>query len=131
MSWDGVTIGLPSFGPRMLLLASIKCKASSCAALLNGTWTAIWSPSKSALKPVQTSGCKRMARPSTKIGWKAWIPSLCNVGARFNKTGCLLMISSTISKTTSSYLSIILSACLCALATPLFKSSQAINGLNN
>jgi hypothetical protein len=44
-------------------------------------WTAIWSPSKSALKAVQTSGWILMALPSTRTGSKAWMPRRCSVGA--------------------------------------------------
>ncbi len=56
MSWDGTMIGLPSAGLRMLLVDIISTRASSWASSDNGTWTAIWSPSKSALKAWQTSG---------------------------------------------------------------------------
>ena len=60
----------------------------------SGTWTAIWSPSKSALYAVQAKGWSLMARPSTRIGSKAWIPSLWSVGARFKSTGCCLLYTS-------------------------------------
>ena len=56
--------------------------------------TAIWSPSKSALKAGQTKGCNLIALPSTNIGSKACIPNLCKVGALFNKTGCPCITSS-------------------------------------
>ena len=56
MSCDGVTTGLPSLGLRMLLDASISNLASACASFDSGTWTAIWSPSKSALNAGVTSG---------------------------------------------------------------------------
>ena len=50
-------IGDPSAGDRILLVDIIKALASSCASNVNGTWTAIWSPSKSALNATQTRGC--------------------------------------------------------------------------
>ena len=56
MSCDGVMIGLPLAGEKMLFGASISTCASVCASIDSGRWTAIWSPSKSALKPLQTSG---------------------------------------------------------------------------
>ena len=56
MSCVGVVIGLPLAGDRMLLLDSISTRASACASALSGRCTAIWSPSKSALNAVQTSG---------------------------------------------------------------------------
>ena len=71
MSWDGVMIGSPVAGERMLLLASINMRASVWASIASGTCTAIWSPSKSALKAGHTSGWSWMARPSTNLGSKA------------------------------------------------------------
>ena len=56
MSCDGTMIGLPLAGERMLLVLIISTRASSWASSHSGTWTAIWSPSKSALKAAQTSG---------------------------------------------------------------------------
>jgi len=53
----GVMVGLPVAGKRTLFDASMSMWASACASTDNGTCTAIWSPSKSALKAVQTSGC--------------------------------------------------------------------------
>ena len=49
MSCDGVVIGLPLEGEKMLFGASISMRASICASTESGTCTAIWSPSKSAL----------------------------------------------------------------------------------
>ena len=46
----GVASGRPLAGERMLFADSIRIRASACASALSGTWTAIWSPSKSALK---------------------------------------------------------------------------------
>ena len=56
MSCDGLMIGLPLAGLKMLLVDIISVCASTCASIESGRWTAIWSPSKSALKPLQTSG---------------------------------------------------------------------------
>ena len=50
MSWLGVASGEPLAGERMLLAESIRIRASACASAESGTCTAIWSPSKSALK---------------------------------------------------------------------------------
>ena len=47
---------ITAIGSRILLVASINIRASVCASILSGTCTAIWSPSKSALKAEQTSG---------------------------------------------------------------------------
>ena len=99
ISWLGNATGLPSAGLRMLLVDNIKTRASAWASALNGRWTAIWSPSKSALKAAQTSGCNWIALPSISCGSKAWIPSRCRVGARFNNTGCSLITSSSTSQT--------------------------------
>ena len=56
MSWLGTMIGLPLAGLRMLLVDIIRTRASSWASGESGTCTAIWSPSKSALKAAHTSG---------------------------------------------------------------------------
>src|SRR5512146_1720586 len=53
MSSDGATIGLPLAGERRLRVESRICFASATASRLSGTWTAIWSPSKSAVKAVE------------------------------------------------------------------------------
>src|ERR1700747_1608156 len=53
MSCDGTMIGWPFAGCRMLLVDIIRTRASSCASSDSGTCTAIWSPSKSALKGMQ------------------------------------------------------------------------------
>jgi hypothetical protein len=49
MSCDGVVIGFPLEGEKMLFGASISMRASIWASTDSGTCTAIWSPSKSAL----------------------------------------------------------------------------------
>src|SRR4028119_2273160 len=82
MSWLGTMIGLPLAGLRMLLVDIISTRASSCASRERGTWTAIWSPSKSALKAVQTSGWSWIALPSISTGSKAWMPRRWSVGGR-------------------------------------------------
>ena len=56
ISWLGTVTGRPSAGLRMLLVESISTRASAWASADNGRWTAIWSPSKSALNAAQTSG---------------------------------------------------------------------------
>jgi len=48
--------GAPLDGERMLFDDSMSTCASICASMESGTCTAIWSPSKSALNAVQTSG---------------------------------------------------------------------------
>ena len=87
MSWVGATTGDPSAGERRLAVESIIVRASSWAAVDSGTWTAIWSPSKSALNAVQTSGWIWIADPSTRTGMNAWMPRRWSVGARFSRTG--------------------------------------------
>ena len=99
MSWDGVAIGRPCAGDRMLLVDSIRIRASACASADSGTCTAIWSPSKSALNAAHTSGWILIALPSTRTGSKAWIPRRWSVGARFSITGCSRMTSSSTSQT--------------------------------
>ena len=99
MSWLGTMIGLPLAGDRMLLVDIISTRASSCASNERGTCTAIWSPSKSALKAVQTSGWSWIALPSISTGSKAWMPRRCKVGARLSSTGCSRMTSSRMSQT--------------------------------
>ncbi len=80
MSWLGIAIGWPFAGERMLFEDSIRTLASICASGESGTCTAIWSPSKSALKAVQTSGWILIALPSTSIGSKAWMPEAVERG---------------------------------------------------
>ncbi len=87
MSWVGETIGSPLAGESRLAVDSIIVRASSWAAVESGTWTAIWSPSKSALNAVHTSGWIWIAEPSTRTGMNAWIPSRWRVGARLSRTG--------------------------------------------
>ena len=89
MSCEGTMIGLPFDGLKMLLVDIMRTRASSCASRLSGTCTAIWSPSKSALKAAQTNGCSWIALPSMSIGSNAWMPRRCNVGARLSSTGVL------------------------------------------
>ena len=99
MSWVGVASGAPCAGERMLFEDSIRIRASAWASADSGTWTAIWSPSKSALKAWQTSGWIWTALPSTSTGSKAWMPRRCRVGARLSSTGCSRMTSSSTSQT--------------------------------
>ena len=87
MSWVGTVTGPPSWGRSRLLAESMSTRASVWASADRGTWTAIWSPSKSALKAVHTRGWSLMARPSTSTGSKAWMPRRWSVGARLSMTG--------------------------------------------
>jgi hypothetical protein len=112
MSCDGTMIGLPLAGLRMLLVDIISTRASSCASSESGTCTAIWSPSKSALKAAQTSGCSWIALPSISTGSKAWMPRRCSVGARLSRTGCSRMTSSRMSQTSGRSFSTSFFACL-------------------
>ena len=93
--------GRPSDGLRMLLVDSIRIRASAWASADSGRCTAIWSPSKSALNAEQTSGWIWIALPSISWGSKAWMPSRCSVGARLSSTGCSVMTSSRTSHTTA------------------------------
>ncbi len=93
MSWVGVTSGRPCAGDSTLFADSISTRLSAWASADKGRWIAIWSPSKSALNAVHTSGWICRALPSTSTGSNAWIPRRCRVGARFNNTGCSLMTS--------------------------------------
>ena len=111
-------IGLPLAGERMLLVDIIRTRASSWASSDKGTCTAIWSPSKSALKAVQTSGCSWMALPSIRVGSKAWMPSRCRVGARFSITGCSRMTCSRMSQTSGRSFSTMRFAALIVCALP-------------
>ena len=131
MSCDGVTIGFPSDGFKILFAPSINILASAFASSESGTWTAIWSPSKSALKAAHTNGCNLIAFPPTSFGSKAWIPSLCNVGARLSITGYSVITSSTISHTQSSLLSINFLAPFILWAIPLSTRPLITWGLNN
>ena len=71
MSCEGTVIGAPLAGDRMLFDDIIRTEASIWASGASGTWTAIWSPSKSALNAVQTRGWIRIALPSTSTGSNA------------------------------------------------------------
>ena len=124
MSWLGTMIGLPFAGLRMLLVDIISTRASNCASSDSGTCTAIWSPSKSALKAVQTSGWSWIALPSTSTGSKAWMPRRCKVGARFSSTGCSRMTSSRMSHTSGRSFSTIRFAALMVVAWPYFSSFE-------
>ena len=131
MSWVGVTMGRPVAGDRMLLADSIRMRASAWASADSGRWTAIWSPSKSALKAVQTSGWIWMALPSTRTGSKAWMPRRCRVGARLRSTGCSLMTSSSTSHTWARRRSTMRLADLMFWASSRSTSRFITNGLNS
>ena len=115
----------------MLFVDSINILASNWASKLKGTWTAIWSPSKSALKAAQVKGCSSIASPSINFGSKAWTPSLWSVGALFNKTGCSLTINSNASHTALVSFSTNFLACLIVDAKPNLFNLAYKNGLNN
>ena len=90
MSWVGTTIGRPEAGDRMLFADSMSTRLSAWASADSGRCTAIWSPSKSALNAVHTSGWIWMALPSTSTGSNAWMPRRWSVGARFEQHRMLL-----------------------------------------
>ena len=71
MSCEGMVTVWPSAGFRMLSEAIMSERASAWASADSGRWTAIWSPSKSALNAAQANGGRWIALPSTKIGSKA------------------------------------------------------------
>ena len=102
----------------MLLVDIIKTLASSWDSKLKGICTAIWSPSKSALKAAHTKGCSSIALPSISFASNACIPNLCRVGALFNNTGCSLIMCSKASQTSSLSFSTIFFACLIVVAKP-------------
>ena len=131
MSWVGATTGPPSEGDSRLAVESIIRRASSWAARLRGTWTAIWSPSKSALKAKQTSGWIWIAEPSTRTGMKAWMPRRWSVGARLSSTGWSLMTSSRTSQTSGRTRSTMRLALLMLWAKPFSTSWRMTNGLNS
>ena len=112
MSCVGTAIGLPLAGDRMLLVESMRIRASACASHESGRCTAIWSPSKSALKAAQTSGWIWIALPSTSSGSNAWMPRRWSVGARLSSTGCSAMTSSRMSQTSGTIDSTIFLAAL-------------------
>ncbi len=124
MSCDGTMIGAPLAGDSTLFVDIIRTRASSWASRLSGTCTAIWSPSKSALKAEQTSGCSWIALPSIRIGSKAWMPRRCSVGARFRRTGCSRMTSSRMSQTSGRSFSTSFFACFTVLDRPLASSRE-------
>ena len=131
MSWDGRVTGVPFCGLSMLCEDNMSTWASRIDAWLSGTWTAIWSPSKSALKAPQTSGWSWIAFPSMRRGWKAWIESRCSVGARFSSTGCPFRIFSRISQMTGSLRSTSFLADLTVLTIPRSMSLRITKGLNS
>ena len=131
MSWLGTAIGRPCAGDRMLLADSMRMRASDWASTDSGRCTAIWSPSKSALKAVHTSGCSWMALPSTSTGSNAWIPRRWSVGARFSSTGCSAMTSSSTSHTSGIIESTIFLAALMFCTCLRSTRRLMMNGLNS
>ncbi len=106
-------------------------RASDCASTDRGRWTAIWSPSKSALNAVQTSGWIWMALPSTSTGSKAWMPRRCRVGARLSSTGCSPMTSSSTSQTSGTIASTSFLAALMFWTCLRSTSRLMMNGLKS
>ncbi len=131
MSCVGVASGRPCAGDRMLFDESMRMRASACASTDSGRWTAIWSPSKSALNAWHTSGCTWIALPSISTGSKAWMPRRCSVGARFSSTGCSGMTSSRTSHTIGSIESTIFLAALMFCTTLRSTSRLMMNGLKS
>ncbi len=131
MSCDGTAMGPPWLGAMMLCEDSIRICASKMASLPKGTWTAIWSPSKSALNAVVTSGCRRIALPSISTGWNAWMPRRCNVGARLSMTGCPSITFSRMSNTSAVRRSTTFLALLTVFTMPRSMSLRMMNGLNS
>ena len=122
MSWVGTMIGLPLAGERILFVDIMSTRASVWASIDSGTWTAIWSPSKSALYAGQTRGWSWIALPSISCGSKAWMPSLCSVGALLRSTGCSLITSSSISHTSGRSFSTSFFAFFMVVAKPFLMS---------
>ena len=118
MSCDGTAIGVPLAGDRMFFDDIISSVASIWASGESGMCTAIWSPSKSALNAVHTSGWMRIALPSTSTGSKAWMPRRWSVGARLSSTGCSRITSSSTSHTSATCFSTISLACLMVATRP-------------
>ena len=106
----------------MLLVDIISALASSWASNVKGTWTAIWSPSKSALNATHTNGWSWIAFPSINFGSNAWSPSLWSVGALLSKTGCSLITSSSTSQTSGVSLSTSFFAAFIVVANSLFSN---------
>ena len=67
-------MGLPWAGDRMLSSRIISTRDSDLRLDGERHMTAIWSPSKSALKAAQTSGWSWMALPSMSVDSKACMP---------------------------------------------------------
>ena len=109
----------------------MRMRASAWASADSGRWTAIWSPSKSALNAWQTSGCTWIALPSTSTGSKAWMPSRCSVGARFRSTGCSAITSSRTSHTSGTIVSTIFLAALMFWTSLRSTSRLMMNGLKS
>ena len=122
------TTGSPEPGLRILLLAEIISLASICASSDSGTWTAIWSPSKSALNARQTSGWTWIALPSISTGRKAWIPWRWRVGARFKSTCLCLITFSRIAHTSGTPSSIRRPAPRMLYASSCLRSSATTKG---
>jgi hypothetical protein len=106
MSLVGPTIGSPSEGLSRFGGASISLRASSTAFCESGTCTAIWSPSKSALKAEQTSGMDvdRLALHQHRL--KGLDTQAVQRRRTVQQTGPVLMTSSSTSQTSGRWRSI-------------------------
>ena len=131
MSWDGTAIGSPFDGEIILFGANINSFASIIASGDSIKWTAIWSPSKSALNAEHTNGWSLIAFPSINTGSNAWIDSLCRVGALLSSTGWSWITSSITSHTLSSASSTNFLAVFMLEASSLFTNSLIMKGLYN
>ena len=131
MSWDGIAMARPSTGFRRLFAESIRNRDSAWASEDSGTCTGIWSPSKSALNALQTSGCSLIALPSTRTGSKAWMDRRCRVGARLRSTGWALITFSRASHTSGFTFSTFFFASLMFEALPVSTSRFITKGLKS
>ena len=99
MSWDGTMIGSPLAGERMLFVDIISIARFELGFQRQRHVTAIWSPSKSALNAVQTSGMQldRLAFDQHRLE-RLDAQAVQRRGA-VQQTGCSRMTSSRMSHT--------------------------------
>ena len=102
MSCDGVMIGLPLAGLKMLLVDIISIVRLDLRLdrqrQVDGHLVAV----EVGVEALADQRVDRIALPSTSTGSNAWMPMRCSVGARFSRTGWLLITSSRMSQTSSS-----------------------------
>ena len=121
---------LPDAGEKIALAESMSRRDSIWASIESGRWTAIWSPSKSALNGVQQSGCSLIASPSTSTGSNDWIERRCSVGARLSITVLPLVTSSSTSQTLGSWRSMNFLAARTVCARFFSLRRRMMNGSN-